>query len=862
MEVNMKRLTVWLTALLVCWLPSQMKAQFFGTVVDGQTGEAIIGATAKYQGTSIGAISDLEGKFQVPIDQRYEKLELTYVGYKPVTVIVNYGREQQHSIIKMYSDNITLNAVVIKAQGRVRYKRKENPAVELMRKVIAAKKQNRLELNDFYSYQKYEKHTFSVNEVSPKTFTSGFMKTFGFLKDHAEVCSETGKLILPLMVDETSTRHLWRKSTGTHKTIVQGKHSSGYNTIFSSGEFMTTYIKDIFTEVDIYKDNVRLLQHPFISPISTSQGIAFYHYYIQDTLEVEGTRCIDVAFVPNNSQDFGFTGHIYVLDDGSYQIKKSVLNISYNTGVNFVENLIVYQDFTELPNGQRVLTGDNMIVEMKYLDGTTKLQVQRYTGYSNFDFNPILDDKLFKHPSLETVEMQAEIRDSTFWNAMRPHPLTETEGSLDQLVSSTKMVGGYKWMMGVIKAVVENSIELTKAPNKLDFIPVNAVISSNYVDGLKLKGGLQTSANLNPHLFFRGYYAYGFKDHKSKYKAEAEYSFNKKKYMAHEFPRRSVTATYMYDTMSPVDKFSETDKDNMYTSVRATSMKQMMYVRTANLKWQYETDNNFTFSAGLSNSNIEPAGKLYYQHVGTSRLEKDITTTEMKFSMRFAPHETFINSKQKRLPVNNDALILTLDHTIGMKALNGDYKYNITEASAYKRFWLPYACGYIEGFLKGGVQWNKVPFPMLFVPASNLSYFVQFDNWSFNMLENMEFLNDKYASLCINWNLNGKLFNRIPLLKKLKWREYAGLKMMYGGLSDKNNPFKNPNDNMLFDFPMEKSVQLVNVMKGNRPYMEFSCGISNIFRFLTIEYVRRLNYYNTSRDIKKNGVRFAVEFTF
>ena len=159
----MKRLTVWLTAMLVCWLPSQMKAQFFGTVVDGQTGEAIIGATAKYQGTSIGAISDLEGKFQVPIDQRYEKLELTYVGYKPVTVIVNYGREQQHSTIKMYSDNITLNAVVIKAQGRVRYKRKDNPAVELMRKVIAAKKQNRLELNDFYSYQKYEKHTFSVN---------------------------------------------------------------------------------------------------------------------------------------------------------------------------------------------------------------------------------------------------------------------------------------------------------------------------------------------------------------------------------------------------------------------------------------------------------------------------------------------------------------------------------------------------------------------------------------------------------------------------------------------------------------------------------------------------------------------------
>lgn len=859
----MKRIFTFSALCLALLLQTlNLRAQFYGTVVDGQTGEPLPFVTAKYAGTDIGDITDMDGKFTVPVDQRYEKLEIRYVGYKTKTVIVNYSRPQQHSTIKLYGDNITLSEVVIKPNKKERYKRKENPAVELMRKVIAAKKSNRLENNDFYSYQKYEKHTFSVNEVSPKTFTSGFMKTFGFLKDHAEVCAETGKLILPLMVEENSTRHIYRKSTDTHKTIVQGKHSSGYNTIFSSGEFMNTFIKDIFTEVDIYKDNVRLLQHPFISPISTSQGIAFYHYYIMDTLMVEGTKCIDVAFVPNNSQDFGFIGHVYIIDDGSYQIKKSVLNISKNSGVNFVDNLIVYQDYTQLPNGQRALTGDNMIVEMKYLDGTTKLQVQRYTTYKDFSFEPITDNKLFKHPELETVEHGAEMRDSAFWKGVRTEELTETENSLDDLVNSTKMVGGYKWMMTVIKALVENSIELTNAPNKLDFIPVNSVISSNYVEGLKLKAGFQTSANLNPHLFFRGYYAYGFKDEKSKYKAEVEYSFNKKKYMAHEFPRRSVSASYMYDTMSPVEKFSETDKDNMYTSIRATSMKQMMYVRTVNVKWQYETDNNITFSALLANSNIEPAGKLYYQRAGNSENVSDITTTEAKLSLRYAPHETFINSKQKRLSINNDALILTLDHTFGMKAFGGDYKYNITEASAYKRFWLPYACGYLEGFLRGGVQWNKVPFPMLFVPSSNLSYFVQFDSWSFNMLENMEFLNDKYASLCVNWNLNGKLFNRVPLLKKLKWREYVGFKMMYGGLSDKNNPYIRTSDNELFSFPLEDGERLVNVMDKSKPYMEFSCGISNIFRFLTIEYVRRLNYYDTSRDIKKNGWRFAIDFTF
>ena len=292
---------------------------------------------------------------------------------------------------------------------------------------------------------------------------------------------------------------------------------------------------------------------------------------------------------------------------------------------------------------------------------------------------------------------------------------------------------------------------------------------------MRYQGSLQTTGNLSPHLFVRGYGAYGTKDAKWKYKGEVEYSFNKKKYMAHEFPRRSITASYMYDDMSPVDKYSGTDKNNMYSSFKTSKVDQMMYVNDVKLNYLYETSGNASWSLALDHSKLTPTGKLVYMRNGDGTKLPNIKTSDIKFGFRYAPGETFMNSKQQRLPVNHDAPVFTLEHTMGINGfLGGQYNYNITEATIFKRFWLPGACGYIDTYLKGGAQWNKVPFPMLFTPQSNLSYFVQFDGWSFNMLRNMEFLNDRYAALLINWNFGGKILNRVPLLKKMKLREYIG----------------------------------------------------------------------------------------
>ena len=831
-----------------------LNAQFYGTVVDAGTGEAIPGAAVKYVGTSEGRATDLDGKFVVPILDNYNKLEVSFLGYKPVTVTVQRGRQEIHSTIKMYSDDILLSEVVVK-KAKIHYSRKNNPAVDLMRKVIANKHLSDIREKDFYHFDKYEKRTFSRNNLEKS-------------KDSllAEVCPETGKLILPIMVEETASEENYRKNPKTVKTTINARRSDGFQSMLSSGEMLTSMVKDIFTDVDIYKDNVRLLQHPFISPISTTEAIGFYHYYIQDTIMVDDERCIDVAFLPNNTQDFGFSGHLFITDDPLNQVKRAVLNIPNNSGVNFVDNLLIIQDFMTLPTGERVIKVDDMIAEMSGFWKALELQCQRYTCYSNYRFDPIADKKAFKSPKIDLVKPDAELKDSAFWTSVRPVQLTETESNLGRSVDKIDQDLGGFWKF-LLTAVVENSVELTPKPNKVDFIPLNAIVSHNDVDGWRYQASLQTTGNLSPHLFVRGYGAYGTKDEKWKYKAEAEYSFNKKKYMAHEFPRRSVTIGYMYDDMSPVDKFAGTTKDNVYSSFKTNKVDQMMYVNDLNVKFQYETDNYMTWSLALDHSKLTPTGKLIYMRNADASLLPHIKTTDLKAGFRYAPREAFINSKQQRLPINKDAPILTLEHTLGLDGpLGGQYRYNMTEASIFKRVWLPGACGYVEGYVKGGIQWNKVPFPMLFTPQSNLSYFVQFDSWSFNMLRNMEFLNDRYVSLLINWNLDGKLLNRIPLIKKLKWREYVGFKMLYGHLTDRNNPFLHPEDNELLRFPTRDGHYTSFVM-GDKPYMELSVGISNIFKVLTIQYVRRLNYTDLPTvpggdKLHKDGVRFAVDFKF
>lgn len=837
-----------------------------GTVTDEKTGAALPFVNVFYDGGH-GVQTDSAGHYSLP--KKNGKLYFSLIGYVSKSFVI---KEATRLDVALSVDNIELGVAVVKSK-KTKYSRKNNPAVIMMQKVIAAKKKSDLSVHPYYSYNKYQKLTFALNEISDKVFEEGGLKKVPFLKEHVEVCPETGKKILPISVDETVTQLIYRKNPKSEKQIILGQRSNGINDLLSTGDILTTLIKDCFTDVDIYDDEVRLLQYPFHSPISTRSAISFYRYFIEDTVMIGKDKCFELSFTPNNPQDFGFSGTLYIMADSSYRVRKIEMGIPRHSDVNYVDNMMITQEFAQLPSGEQVLITDEMLVQLKIAKFIQRFQVKRLTEYSDYSLEPI-PDKKFKFNGVVKKEPYAMMQDNDFWKNYRAEDLTKSESSMDALVKRLSNIKGFKAILFVGKAFIENFVETSVSPehpSKVDIGPINTMITQNFVDGLRLRASAQTTANLNPHWFLKGYVAYGFKDERWKGMGEVTYSFNKKAYLPREFPVNNLTFTYSNDVMSPSDKFMPTDKDNVFTSFKWDKVDHMMYYENYRLFYDREWNNGLRFTTFFRRSKNTPTASLFYQPLNGTNVPdasgQNITnfvTSEFNVGVRYQPGATWINTKQRRIAANNDAPIFALNHTVGIKNLfGGQYNYNYTEAEIYKRFWVG-SWGKIDNDIRAGVQWNKVPFPLLIMPAANLSYIME-DN-TFNLINNMEFLNDRFVSYMVSWDINGKILNRIPLIKKLKWREYIGCNVLWGMLSDKNNPYCNPNDKNLFYFPGRFNsdgsyTAISHVMDRKVPYVEAIVGIHNIFKLLHIEYVRRLTYIDRP-GTSKWGIRFMFRATF
>ncbi len=846
---------------------AQTEGLLTGIVTDAATGDTIYYPSVSYKGQHIAVSGTAKGEYTIV---RKEGLVLTFsaVGYAPVQVVVKASTPKTLNI-KLKSDTRQLAEVVVR-QKRGKYSRKDNPAVELMRRVIAAKKRTQLENHDFFQYTKYQKITLALNDITPTQIDSGFIGKRRWMLDQVEHCPYNNKLILPVSVDETVTQHLYRKQPKTERDIIKGQSNAGINQLIQTGDIMDIMLKDVFTDVNIYDNDVRLLRHHFTSPIGNS-AISFYRYYIEDTVYVGKHLCYHLQFTPNNGQDIGFRGELYVVADSTLHVKRCNLTLPIQSGVNFVQHLQVRQEFTQLENGEWALSEDDMIAEIEVNDLLQKAIVIRTTRLNNYAFDE-LPAKLFKGSGRERREADAMMRDEAFWKKYRAVELSKSESSMDEFVHRVEQMKGFKYIIFGLKALIENFVETggKNHPSKVDIGPVNTMFTRNFIDGFRTRISAQTTANLSPHWFLAGYVARGWGSKKNYYSGEITYSFNRKEYLPREFPKRTVSFKSTYDIMSPSDKFLRTDKDNVFTAFKWAKVDAMMFYNRQQLTLEREEEWGLKTTLSLRTEENEAAGSLFFEKLSSffppiiypetdvsSLLHNGkIRTTELRFELEIAPGRTFINTKQRRIAINLEAPVITLSHAVGLNGvLGGQYRYNFSEVGLLKRFWLR-SWGKFDVQLRAGAQWDKVPFPLLIMPAANLSYIVQ--RGAFNLINNMEFLNDRYASVDLAWDMNGKIFNRIPLLKKLKWREYIGFKSLWGSLTDKNNPFlfQNMGDATLMYFP-EGS----HVMNPKRPYMELIVGVHNIFKLFHVQYVRRLNY-NELPTAHKQGVRLMMRMSF
>ena len=837
---------VFLSVGLPVTIAAQKATVIKGLVRDSITQEPIPYASVFFVGSDKGLMTDDEGKFAVSVRDNFLNVRVSTLGYREKTFFVKKG-EENDVLVELVPSDYVLEEVVVKPK-REKYSRKNNPAVEFVKKLIERRHVGDPKNHDFYNYEKYEKMTFALNEFSEEQKKKWLFKKFQFIFDYVDTSEVSGKPILTVSIKEKIANNYYRRSPETEKTVVTGIKRAGIDEIFNEESVQMLY-DDLFREIDIFGNDITLLSNRFVSPLSNI-ATSFYKYYLLDTIQVDGVRCIDLGFVPFNSESFGFTGHIYVPEgDSTYFIKKVKMNVPRDINLNYVENMYLEQDYERLEDGTRIKVKDDAIIEFEVLPSTQGLYARRMTTYSKFSFTPPDDLSVYDFEGRERVEVDAQAKPEEFWVDNRHVPVRKKENAVDKLLARLREVPVFYYTEKVLGVLIGGYIE-TGENSKFDFGPMNTTISANEVEGARFRVGGLTTAQLSPHWFARGYVAYGTKDEKVKYSGEVEYSFNKKKFHAKEFPINSIKLSHSYDIDQLGQQYMYTNKDNVFLSLKRKSDNKATYLRKTELSYLQERQSGFSFGLGIRNEIQQMATDRISFVDGYGKEIKDYMQTNFEVKLRYAPNEKFYQTKSNRFPINLDAPVFTLSHVFSFKDFLGSrYSYNRTEFGVQKRFWFS-AFGYFDAIIKAGKVWDKVPFPMLILPNANLSYTIQPESYA--LMNALEFINDQYVSWDFTYNANGALFNRIPLLKYLKLREVFTFRGLYGSLSKKNNPLYNSD---LFVFPKGSTAM------DKMPYMECSVGLDNIFTILRVDYVWRLTYLDRP-NISKSGVRIALHFTF
>lgn len=815
-----------------------------GIVRDSLTNDVVPFASVRGD-KNIGTLSDTRGIFEITVPDTLSSLTIASQGYATRRLQIRKNRVNMYQVL-LSPSAVTLDEVVI---HRNRYSKKNNPAVNLMQLVRKNDKSNDPRQRPYYSYNKYNRVTIAINDFH--TEEGGvLLRRFPFLAEHVDTSDVSGKPILPVSLKETSSNVYHRATGNVEREVITGLRSDGIDEI-ADREGMRLFVEDVLREIDIYDRDINILQNRFVSPLSPIAA-DFYKYYITDTIVTNnGDTEIVLSFYPHNKAVFGFVGQMIVeKTDSTVFVSDVSLRVPSEINLNFVESLSVRQKYHRGPQGERLKDSDDMTIEVSVLPGTPGLYVRRNVAYAGHNFEHTAQvDSVLSGRAKQKVESDANNRDDIFWQDVRLFRLPEREGNVALLMQRLRQNKLYYWGEKTVQTFVKGYLP-TARDSRVDIGPLNTFIGGNSLEGLRLRVGGMTTANLSPHFFSRFYGAYGFRDHRWKYGFEAEWSFREKEYHSREFPMHSVRLNSSYDVDMLGQHYLFTSADNVFLALKRGDNDKLVYRRYNAVSYIMETDWNFAITAEVMDEQLSHS-RIFGFRTTDGRDVPDIHAAGVQLTLRYAPNEKFLQTRSYRFPINLDAPVFTLTHLWCPSAVS-DFSVNRTELSIMKRFWFS-AWGYLDGMVSAGHIWSKnTPYTRLYSPNANLSYTIQPE--SFALVNPMEFVNDTYAQWFVTYWANGAILNYVPLLKRLRLREVFGCSGYWGRLDNRNNPCGIPNAIALSEGSMAGMA--------NRPYVEASVGLDNIARCLRVDYVWRCTHRHQPYPISRSGLRIAFHVTF
>jgi hypothetical protein len=804
-----------------------------GQIVDSETKEPLPFVNISFKGTTIGTTSDFEGHYFLETRTPTDSLHISFVGYKERVFKIQKASFQTLNI-ELTSEAFNLDEIVI-TPG-------ENPAHILLRKIIAKKEDNNPSRFDSYQYESYTKMEMDLNNVKDDFKNKKIMKQFQFIFDYMDTSVITGKPYLPVFITESLSDYYFQKKPKVEREVIKASQMSGINDNASIAQFTGRLHQD----VNIYDNYIDLFEKGFVSPIADG-GLRYYKYYLTDSAYRDGNWCYHMSFKPKRKQEPTFVGDFWVADT-TFAIQTMQMRIAKDVNLNWVKDLVSSNEFQKVNDTTWFLKKQNLFVDFMISEKDSTKQMgffgRKTISYKKIKLNEPIKEEVLKLDNNVIVEETALQQAEGYWDDARPFKLSARESGIYSMVDSIQNVPLYKNIIDIIQTFVTGYW----VKGNFEYGPYYKLYSFNEIEGNRFMFGGRTSNAFSTKVMYNAHLAYGDKDKKLKYGLGFIYMINK-------LPRETFGLQYKHDIQQLGKSPNAFTEGNILSSLLKRNPNNKLTMVN-----QLETHYEKEWFQGLSNTlkfryrKIAPTDYVPFYSTSDSASVANIKTSEIELKTRFTKNERIIMGEFERVPLGGPFPIFSLYLTAGMKnVLRSDYTYQKIDLSIEHTLELP-PLGNLYFLLSGGKLFGKVPFPLLHLHEGNETY--AFDPYAFNMMNYYEFASDQYVSLFLEHHFNGLLLNRIPLFRKLKWRTVISGKGLIGSLSDKNNGSLSNTEAELY-FPDGLS-------DVSTPYFEASVGVENIFKFIRIDAMWRLNHleYNEYQDFQKFGIRAMFQFTF
>lgn len=821
-----------------------------GVITDEKTGETLPYVSILIPGTTMGTLADVDGKYALTLNGEFSTIKFTYVGYLNLERKITPGINQVINV-KMQVDASMLKEVTVKGRGR--YRNKDNPAVQLIRQVIENRDKNQMANNNFVEYEQYEKISFALSNLSDNFKDKRIFRNYQFLFRDQDSSVIGGKNILPAYMEEKLSQVYFRKDPYTKKQLVKADRRAEFDARFVDNDGLSAYFNRLYEDINIYNNDVSIATNLLLSPIANTAP-TFYKFFIRDTVKTQEPWLVELGFVPRNKTDMLFEGKLFITLDGNYAVQNAYLTVNKQINLNFMRDLEARLEFEKSPDGRYHQSKSTLSMEFALGEKSAGLYGQRVVDYKYYEINKPQPDSVYKGPAIQISSNALDKKNESYWQQVRHMPLEANERDIYRNVDTLQTIPSFRRTMDITSLFLAGY----KSFGIIEVGPVNTFYSFNPVEGFRLRFGGRTTTELSKRYFFESYAAYGFKDQKWKYFLSGTYSFNNKS--VYHFPLHYMRASYQRDTKIPGQDLQFVQEDNFLLSFKRGQNNRYLYNDVYRIEYVREFPSRFSYKAGFTQWKQTPAGILKYEKTtpeGDNQFIPNLTNSEVNLELRYAPKEQFYQGKLYRTPIINKFPIFTFRYSAGLKGvLGGENSYHNFTLNIAKRVYLS-QFGYVDLTTEGGyIVGKNIPFPLLTIHRANQTYAYQLN--SYNLMNFLEFVSDHYASLDVQYYMNGFLFNKIPLIKKLKLREVFSFKAVTGGLRDENNPAKGAS---VYKFPVDDLGKSISYTLGKEPYMEGSVGVANIFKILRVDLVKRFNYLNQP-NVSEWGIRARFRLDF